>query len=62
MLRAEFDFASNSTAWRAYGMRHGDESTGLANLNVDAQAATTVIRRTVAFGDMLGAWDGIQAP
>jgi iron complex outermembrane receptor protein len=34
-FRAEYDLRENVTAWAAYGMRRGDESNFLANLNVN---------------------------
>jgi iron complex outermembrane recepter protein len=42
--RAEWDIASNITAWAAYGLRRSDEANSLANLditNVATGAATT---------------------
>lgn len=44
-VRAEVDLASNVTAWAAYGARHGDESTDLANPTViDATGDMTSYR------------------
>ena len=37
-LRGEYDLAKNVTAWAAYGFRHGDESTDLANPTVTDSA------------------------
>ena len=44
-LRAEYDIASNVTAWAAFGARHGDERTDLANPTVtDAAGDMTAYR------------------
>lgn len=46
-LRAEYDLAKNVTVWGAYGQRHGDESTDLANPTVtDSAGVMTAYRFT----------------
>ncbi len=46
-LRAEYDLAKNVTVWGAYGQRHGDEDTDLANPTVTDNAGSMTSYRFV---------------